>query len=121
MPGKIINQGNGKNNMATFSEIAPNLARVKTETDIEKDFPAKPEPTPKSSLPELTDDKINAAYDKLQDIEANNGYIGIAHSIGLATSQVRQLHREIREAVKFVRTEKVVEKPVKDPVEEPVV
>lgn len=108
---------------ATFSEIAPNLARVKTETDIETDFPANPKSTPAPAPPEMTDARIAETYEKLKNIEVNNGYLGIARSVGLSHRQVRQLHGEIKQAINFGRTGKAVKEsdPEETVTEEPVI
>lgn len=46
-------------------------------------------------LPEVTADLKSAARALLLNVELNNGHLAIAHSVGLARSQVKEIHNEL--------------------------
>jgi hypothetical protein len=47
------------------------------------------------TLPEVTD-KIKAEVRTLlEEVELNNGHLAIAHTVGLARSQVKEIHQEM--------------------------
>ena len=52
-----------------------------------------------SSIPEITNYKVEEAIILLKEIEKNNGYISIADKVGLTQEQVKDIHEKINKRI----------------------
>jgi len=52
----------------------------------------KEKPAVEASEPKMTAKIVNEAIELLKDIEASNGYLGIAQKLGLTAGQVKEIH-----------------------------
>jgi len=53
------------------------------------------EETSEPVLPEVTTERKSEARTLLENVEENNGHLAIAHQVGLARSQVKEIHKEM--------------------------
>ncbi len=49
-----------------------------------------------ASEPKMTAKLVNDAIELLKDVEASNGYLGIAQKLGLTQSQVKRVHAKMQ-------------------------
>ena len=50
-------------------------------------------------MPEPTEEQLEQAFNLLKDIQHNNGYTAIAHTVGISREVVKELHRKMLEKV----------------------
>ena len=85
----------------TFTEIAPILSEAGiAKSAVETYFSNLPEPPEPKPLPTITKAKIVTIANKYfedgkMNFENHGGYLGVAQEVGLTSSQVKQIVREI--------------------------